>query len=967
MRTAVVAGLGAGCVVALSLACFGPVLLEGEQFAHRDAAQYYYPLYHRVQQEWQAGRWPLWDPGQNGGQPLLGTPMAAVLYPGKIVYAVLPYAWAARLYIVAHVVWAFLGMAAFARALGTSGTGAALSGLSYAFGVPVLFQYCNVIFLVGAAWLPWGLRAAVRLVERGRRAAIAELAVVLTMQVLGGDSQAAYLTALCGFGYAALVWVRAHRRPVPRSTRLRVLIPVAAVALVAVWIGATLALAYRRATVPGWVGPFWIPAVLGWAVVGAAVVRRLGRTPDDPLRPRLLGLAAAVVLALGLSAAQLLPAIEFTGQSNRTGAVSVLSVERFSTDPLRLAECVWPTVFGYHFPENRTWIHLLPPVNDHHFWVPSLYVGGLALLLGLAGAGLRGGSTHRTWLTAIALLGLTASFGKFASPLWWVRWLPGAAEVFGPHEPLFGLPRTDTALGDGTGSPYSALLGALLPGFSLFRYTSKLLVLTAAAFAALGGIGWDEAMGGRSRRFARGAALALGSSAALLVLALLFRGAAVAYLGGRLPDDELTGPPDAAGAWAETLRALGHGTIVYALALALAVRGPRWPRAAGALAMVVLTADLAVAGARFVWTVPQAVLDRPSDIVERIAAAERTDPAAGPFRVHRLDRWHPDRFRQRRSPARVRELEVWEHATLQDLRGLDQGIARTTIAGMLEQDDYLLFFRPRTVPAEGDTARALGVAPGAPVFYYPRRAYDLWGTRYFLVPVGAHGWGTGRRGYASFVPNTEIVAPDASVLGNAQERRRWFANEDWQLLRNLSAYPRAWLVHHARVVQPPADLDSRLDLIDAINYQADRFWHVPGRRVDDPRTLVWIESADRDALRGAVVRAPVQPGESVTVVRHEPQRVELRAHLTLPGIVVLADAYYPGWRLTIDGRPAPILRADRMMRAAAVAAGEHTLVYVYDPASFRIGLAVSMLTLVPLLGLIAWSARGGQLSSASVE
>ena len=42
---------------------------------------------------------PLWDPGHNGGETLLGNPMCALFYPGKVLYALLPYAWAARFYV----------------------------------------------------------------------------------------------------------------------------------------------------------------------------------------------------------------------------------------------------------------------------------------------------------------------------------------------------------------------------------------------------------------------------------------------------------------------------------------------------------------------------------------------------------------------------------------------------------------------------------------------------------------------------------------------------------------------------------------------------------------------------------------------------------------------------------------------------------------------------------------------------
>ena len=131
-----VALVGLGCFLALLLVLYRSVLFEDGQFAYRDAADFYYPLYLRVQQEWDAGRWPLWDPGQNGGMPLLGNPMAAVLYPGKVLYALLPYAWAARLYVIAHTIIAFLGMLALGRSCGVSWVGSYLGGLSYAFGAP---------------------------------------------------------------------------------------------------------------------------------------------------------------------------------------------------------------------------------------------------------------------------------------------------------------------------------------------------------------------------------------------------------------------------------------------------------------------------------------------------------------------------------------------------------------------------------------------------------------------------------------------------------------------------------------------------------------------------------------------------------------------------------------------------------------------------------------------------------------
>ena len=154
--------LGVICIALLVAACFGGVLFGGEQLAFRDAAHFYYPLYSRVQQEWATSHTPLWEPGESAGTPLLGSPMAAVLYPGKVVFAILLYPWGVRLYVVSHVLLAFGAMLALARSWGVSWTGVLLAGLWYASGGPVLSNYFNVIYLVGAAWAPLGIRASGR-------------------------------------------------------------------------------------------------------------------------------------------------------------------------------------------------------------------------------------------------------------------------------------------------------------------------------------------------------------------------------------------------------------------------------------------------------------------------------------------------------------------------------------------------------------------------------------------------------------------------------------------------------------------------------------------------------------------------------------------------------------------------------------------------------------------------------------
>jgi uncharacterized membrane protein YfhO len=63
--------------------------------------------------------------------------------------------------------------------------------------------------------------------------------------------------------------------------------------------------------------------------------------------------------------------------------------------------------------------------------------------------------------------------------------------------------------------------------------------------------------------------------------------------------------------------------------------------------------------------------------------------------------------------------------------------------------------------------------------------------------------------------------------------------------------------------------------------------------------------------------------------------------LDRPGYLFLADTWYPGWRVMVDGAPARALRANYAFRAVALEAGEHVVTWIYRPASVRWGALVS--------------------------
>ena len=199
-------------IVILSIAgllvwCFADALFRGGMFVFRDAAHYYYPLFQLVADQWAAGRVPLWNPYENLGMPLAADPTASVFYPGKLIFALpLGYAWTYKLYIMAHLLLAAAAAYRLARHWQASVIAAGVCAISYAFSGNVLVNYCNVVYLVGAAWMPLALLAADRMLrERSLRWAAA-LGMVLALMVLGGDPQAAYHAGLLAAMYAAWLW-----------------------------------------------------------------------------------------------------------------------------------------------------------------------------------------------------------------------------------------------------------------------------------------------------------------------------------------------------------------------------------------------------------------------------------------------------------------------------------------------------------------------------------------------------------------------------------------------------------------------------------------------------------------------------------------------------------------------------------------------------------------------------------------
>jgi len=112
----------------------------------------------------------------------------------------------------------------------------------------------------------------------------------------------------------------------------------------------------------------------------------------------------------------------------------------------------------------------------------------------------------------------------------------------------------------------------------------------------------------------------------------------------------------------------------------------------------------------------------------------------------------------------------------------------------------------------------------------------------------------------------------------------------------------------------------------------------------DPATTA-ILAADPGCALGP---APATLG-TAEVLAHEATRWQIQTRSDAPALHVLAENAFPGWQVTIDGRPAAALTVYTAIRAVCVPAGEHLVEWRFRPAVYLLGAALSVLALVAVV------------------
>ncbi|CAG4990578.1 hypothetical protein DYBT9275_00561 [Dyadobacter sp. CECT 9275] len=152
---------------------------------------------------------------------------------------------------------------------------------------------------------------------------------------------------------------------------------------------------------------------------------------------------------------------------------------------------------------------------------------------------------------------------------------------------------------------------------------------------------------------------------------------------------------------------------------------------------------------------------------------------------------------------------------------------------------------------------------------------------------------------------------------------------------NPGAYGHAWFVKNYKIVP---DANAEMAALDSLK----------------PREEAVIDKRFADKLSGLTI----QPDSSakISLISYKPNELIYESNSGREGLAVFAEIYYnvrDEWKVTIDDKPADLLRADYVLRALRVPAGKHTIKFSFEPVSVATGSKVDLVSSILLVVLIA--------------
>ncbi len=639
---------------------------------------------------------------------------------------------------------------------------------------------------------------------------------------------------------------------------------------------------------------------------------------------RLLPLLAFTIMGALIAGAQLLPAIELARNSLRSTGLPLSDALSFSLHPLLL---------------GRT---LLPGLSRPLFSEFTGYLGVAGLLLALAGlAALTRGTERARALSAtvLACCGLFLALGAY-NPVYW-------------------------------------LLARFVPGFNLFRAPARYLALWALGAALLAGLGFER-ISTLSRHARRRLALAFSAGTVTLVL-LAFAST------GTTPAGE-TGPLPAPAT---------ADMAAWFLALSFSLAALLLPTRTRIALVAVLALELGMASSQLPLnnlTTSDAYASVRAPMTQMLLHREDRPVPGRTFSMSAL-RFDPGDLADMRARLRM----VLPEAAV--ITAVDAAKAKEVLSpnlplvwrvpavdgyggGLLPLRAYAQFTRQftpnNTLPEDGRLRERVTDTPANWLLNITNTRWlltdkvdDIWRDDVFYalqvqvaLPRGAATTMAVKPTFQATAVGLVFSAPSAASAPLGQFHLTLADGSS----RTVSI-PAALPADGGRV-----PLGEPMDLTAVTLQSAVTGLQLRGAAVIDARTGAFItltlgpyrmaHSGDVKIyenlsvfpraylVRALPLTADTHPIGRTVLRAHTPNRIVIETESDTNATLVLADAHYPGWRATVDGKHTDISPANGFFRSVVVPAGSHEVVFDYQPMSWRCGLWISAIAL--LLWIWGW-------------
>ncbi|MDB4804036.1 YfhO family protein, partial [Verrucomicrobia bacterium] len=130
----------------------------------------------------------------------------------------------------------------------------------------------------------------------------------------------------------------------------------------------------------------------------------------------------------------------------------------------------------------------------------------------------------------------------------------------------------------------------------------------------------------------------------------------------------------------------------------------------------------------------------------------------------------------------------------------------------------------------------------------------------------------------------------------------------------------------------------------------------------DQQALSILSNPDFDPAKTALIsEGNIPEGQNGTtpgnaeITSYEPKKVTVKTSTKTPALLVLNDRHHPNWKVSIDGKFAPLLRCNHLMRGVFVPEGEHEITFEFAPSNS--GLYAGLFAWISAIGILGVGIR----------